>query len=409
MAQRKSRTWMILATIAVLAGVLTFVFWPRPVMVDMGIVAKIPLTVTIDEEAKTRVRDAYVVSAPIAGRVLRVDVEPGDSVTSGETVIARMLPLNPSALDVRTREQATATVSAAEAALRLARADLNKAMADKELADLDYDRARKLYKSGTVAQAALDRANRVWRASRASLDTSKAAISMREAELANTRAQLISFNEAPMPQVDTPAGEKVIPLTAPVTGRILRVMQKSETTLSAGTPILEIGDISNDLEIVVELLSTDAVQVRAGNRVLIEKWGQPYALHGLVERVEPWGFTKYSALGVEEQRVNAVIKFEDPAEKRQSLGHGFRVETRIIVWEAENALTVPASALFRQKGHWAVFTVVDGKAKYTSVDIGHSNGNYAEIINGLNEKDQIVLYPGPAIVDGVAVKQRNID
>lgn len=398
-----------MATIAVLAGVLTFVFWPRSVMVDMGIVAKTPLTVTIDEEAKTRVRDAYVVSAPIAGRVLRVDVEPGDSVTSGETVIARMLPLNPSALDVRTREQATATASAAEAALRLARADLNKAMADKELADLDYDRARKLYKSGTVAQAALDRANRVWRASRASLDTSKAAISMREAELANTRAQLISFNETPMPQVDTPAGEKVIPLTAPVTGRILRVMQKSETTLSAGTPILEIGDISNDLEIVVELLSTDAVQVRAGNRVLIEKWGQPYALHGLVERVEPWGFTKYSALGVEEQRVNAIIKFEDPVEKRQNLGHGFRVETRIIVWEAENALTVPASALFRQKGHWAVFTVVDGKAKYTSVDIGHSNGNYAEIINGLNEKDQIVLYPGPAIVDGVAVKQRNID
>lgn len=409
MAQRKSRTWMMLATIAVLAGVLTFVFWPRPVMVDLGTVAKMPLTVTIDEEAKTRVRDAYVVSAPIAGRVLRVDVEPGDSVTSGNTVIARMLPLNPSALDVRTREQATATVAASEAALRLARADLNKAMADKDLSDLDYDRARKLYKSGTVSRAALDRANRVWRASHASLDTAKAAISMREADLSNARARLISFSETPMPQTDTPAGEKVIPLTAPVTGRILRIMQKSETTVSAGTPILEIGDISNDLEIVVELLSTDAVQVKAGNKVLIEKWGQPHALHGLVERVEPWGFTKYSALGVEEQRVNAIIKFEDPLEKRQSLGHGFRVETRIIVWEAEKALAVPASALFRQKGHWAVFAVVEGRAKYTSVEIGHSNGDYAEIIGGLNENDKIVLYPGPAIVDDVAVKQRNVE
>ena len=262
MARKQSRIGMMIGTGALVAGVLVYAFWPSAVMVDMGAVTSGPMIMTIDEEAKTRVRDAYVVSAPIAGRVLRVDVEPGDSVIGGETVIARMLPLNPSALDVRTREQARATVSAAQAGLRVSRADLNKAIADKDLADLDLARARELRKKGTIAQIALDRAERVWRSARASFDTARAAISMREADLANARAHLISFTERRVPGSSVLVGDTAIPLTAPVSGRILRVMQESETTLAAGTPILEIGDISNDLEIVVELLSTDAVQVR---------------------------------------------------------------------------------------------------------------------------------------------------
>lgn len=400
---------MTLAVAAVIGGTLTYTFWPRPVPVDLGRAARGPMVVTIDEEAKTRVRNAYVVSAPIAGRVLRVDVEPGDPVIGGETVIARMLPLNPSALDVRTREQARAAVSAAEAALRLARADLNKAIADKELADLDLERAQALHEKGTVSKATMDRVRRVWRAAGASLDTAKAAISMREAELANARARLISFDDPRVAGSGEPAADNAIPLTAPVTGSILRVMQKSETTLAAGSPILEIGNISNDLEIVVELLSTDAVQVEPGNRVIIEKWGQPYPLSGVVERIEPWGFTKYSALGVEEQRVNAIVQFVDPLQKRQSLGHGYRVETRIVVWEAEDALTVPSSALFRAAGGWAVFVVDGGTATYRDVTIGHSNGLLAEVIDGLAEGEQIVLYPGPGIVDGTRVKQRIIE
>ncbi len=409
MIKRKSRIWITLGMAVLLTVTLTYTFWPRPVIVDMGKVTQAPMVVTINEEAKTRVRDAYVVSAPIAGRILRVEVEPGDAVTGGETTIASMLPLNPSALDVRTREQARATVSAAAAALRVARADFNKAVADKDLADTDLKRTRKLRKGSIVTQTELDKAVQLWKVSNASLDTAKAAISMREADLANARAQLISFSETPLPGTTIPASEEAIPLKAPISGRILRVMQKSKTTLAAGTPILEIGDISNDLEIIAELLSTDAVQVMPGNRVIIDKWGQPNPLKGIVERVEPWGFTKFSALGVEEQRVNAIIQFTDPLEQRENLGHGFRVETQIVVWETGNALTLPSSALFREKDKWAVFTVAAGRAQFRFIEIGHSNGILAEVLGGLEGGDSIILYPGPAISDGTLVKQRQID
>lgn len=409
MARKQSRMGMMIGTGAVVAGVLVYAFWPRAVMVDMGAVARGSMFMTIDEEAKTRVRDAYVVSAPIAGRVLRVDVEPGDSVVGGETVIARMLPLNPSALDVRTREQARATVSAAQAGLRVSRADLNKAIADKDLADLDLARARELRKKETIAQIALDRAERVWRSARATFDTARAAISMREADLANARAHLISFSERRVPGGAALPVETAIPLTAPVSGRILRVMQESETTLAAGTPILEIGDISNDLEIVVELLSTDAVQVQEGDRVIIEKWGQPNALSGVVERVEPWGFTKFSALGVEEQRVNALVRFVDPLEERDSLGHGFRVETRIVIWEGDDVLLAPSSALFREKGSWGVFVVEEGRAQFRSVEVVHNNGVKAEIAGGVVVGDRLILYPGPGILDGTKVEKRMLE
>lgn len=409
MTRRKSRTWMMLGTGALLGLTLAYTFWPRPVMVDMGKIARAPMAVTIDEEAKTRVRDAYVVSAPIAGRLLRVEVEPGDAVQGGETIIARMMPLPPSALDIRTREQARAAVSAAEAALRVARADLNKTIADKDLADLDLERVRKLRKSSIVAEAELDHAEQAWHSANATLDMAKAAISMREANLANERARLIGFSEPSTSGSSLSEGEDAIPLTAPVSGRILQVMQKSETTLAAGAPILEIGDISNDLEIVVELLSTDAVQVSAGDRVIIEKWGKPFPLSGIVERVEPWGFTKFSALGVEEQRVNAIIKFIDPLERRESLGHGYRVETQIVVWDTDDALTAPSSALFREKGKWAVFAVVDGRAHFKPIEVGHNNGVHAEILGGLEEGDKIILYPGPGITDGTLVIQRQFN
>lgn len=404
---------MTLGAGALLAGVLGYAFVPRPIVVDMGEAERAPMVVTIDEEAKTRVRDSYVVSAPIAGRLLRVEVEPGDVVEGGETTIAGMLPLNPSALDIRTREQAKASVEVAEAALRVARADHNKAMADQELADHELERARTLRKSGTVSQAALDQAQREARAAGASLDMAKAAISMREADLANARARLISFGDGAAGVTGTQAGADAIPLTAPVSGRILQVMQKSATTLAAGTPILEIGDIANDLEIVAELLSTDAVRVAPGNRVIVERWGGPEPLGGVVERVEPWGFTKYSALGVEEQRVKAIIRFTDPIEQRDSLGHGFRVETRIVIWQAEDALTVPSSALFRQgaesAGGWAVFTVEAGRARLTPVAVGRNNGVQAQILSGIKPGAAIVLYPGPGLIDGVRVERRELE
>ena len=416
MARKRSRTWMTAGTGALLGLALAYAFWPRPMPVDLGEVARAPMLVTIDEEARTRVRDAYVVAAPIAGRLLRVEVKPGDRVVGGETVIARMLPANPPALDVRSRAQAQAAVTAAEAAVQAARADLKKAISEKEFADADLARKRDLKGRGVTSQAAYDEAERAFRAAEANLDIAKASIAVREAELANARAQLITFQNPVAPgrfgvpsQLGASDIANSIPLTAPISGRVLRLIQESETTVSAGAAILEIGDISNDLEVEAELLSTDAVQVSAGDRVLIRKWGGTETLNGVVERVEPWGFTKISALGVEEQRVKAIIAFTDPPERRRSLGHGFRVETQIVIWEVENALVVPSSALFRQGDEWAVFVASGGRAKMTRLEIGRNNGTLAEVLSGLDAGTRVVLYPGPSLTDGQKIQERRIN
>ena len=395
---------MIFAGVVVLAFI--YALWPKPLVVDMIAPQRGQMVVTIDEEARTRVRDAYIVSAPIAGRLLRVEVEPGDEVQGGETVIANMLANPPSALDVRTREQARAGVSAAEAALRVSRADLNSALADQDLADSELVRYRALAATGTAPQALFDQAKRAKRGADAHVDTAKAAISMREAELANARARLIEFDQTSgMPGTEVAAGA-VIPLSAPISGRVLRVLQESEMTVSPGQPILEIGDTSNDLEVISELLSTDAVQVRTGDQVIIDKWGGEEPLHGVVDRVEPWGFTKFSALGVEEQRVNTIIRFSDPLENRAALGHGYRVEVQIVVWQSDDALIIPSSALFRVNGGWAVFAVRDGRARQIEVSAVQSNGPQTAISGNPDDLELIIPYPGSDLNNGSRVTQR---
>ncbi len=409
--KKYSRYVMMGAIAVLLVALFVWAFWPRAVPVDLGVVSRGTLTDTIDEEARTRVRDTYVVSAPIAGRLLRVEVEPGDEVIGGDSVIARMLAAAPSALDVRTREQARASVSAAEAALRVARADLNSAIASEDLAKTELSRARTLVEKGIGPQASLDTAVKAHKAARAAVDTAKAAISMREAELANARARLIEFNTPSKLDATDKDGTSggTIPLTAPISGRILRVVQESETTMGAGQPILEIGDVSNDLEVLTELLSTDAVQVKPGNQVLIDNWGGDAPLQGVVDRVEPWGFTKYSALGVEEQRVNTIIRFTDPLDQRSALGHGYRVEVKIVTWEQENTLLIPSSALFRQGDDWAVFRVSDSKVELKRVELIRNNGLIAGITSGVSEGDELVLYPSTALKDGTRVAKRGAD
>ncbi|SDI22185.1 efflux RND transporter periplasmic adaptor subunit [Aliiruegeria lutimaris] len=407
MASKKtSRRLITFVVLAALAGALVWAFRPQPVLVDMAEVTRGPMMVTIDEEARTRVHEPYVVSTPVAGRLMRVEVEPGDMVARGTTVVAQMLPINPSALDIRTREQARAAVTAAEAALRVARADLNKAIADNDLAQSDLERADRLTTSGTLSQASLERAQSVARAAQATLDTSEAAISMREAELDTARAQLIGFDDHGLAAALQITRESATPLFAPASGRILQVMQKSETTLPVGTPIMEIGNIEDDLEVVVELLSTDAVQVDVGDRVIIDKWGGAEPLSGEVVRVDPWGFTKYSALGVEEQRVNARIRFTDPPATRAALGHGYRVEARIVVWEKEDAIIVPASAIFRSNGGHAVFVVKDGIAELRAVELERSNGLQSSVLSGLAPGETIILYPAPGLSAGTTVARR---
>lgn len=407
-SRKKKHSRLVIMAAAALAiiALMVWAFWPKPIAVDLGKVTRGAMVDTIDEEARTRVRDTYVVSAPIAGRLLRVEVEAGDEVTGGESVIARMMAAAPSALDTRTREQAQASVKAANAALRLARADLNSTIAEQDLAQTELSRARIMVEKKIGAQERLDTATRSAKAANAAVDTAKAAISMREAELANARAQLIEFNEP-----DRLSGAKAdlsgtIPLHAPISGRVLRLIQESETTLGAGQPILEIGDVSNDLEVLVELLSTDAVKVSAGDRVLIDNWGGDAPLNGVVERVEPWGFTKYSALGVEEQRVNTIIRFTDPLNARAALGHGYRVEAQIVVWEDDDALLVPSSALFRQGEGWAVFRAIDGKAVLTPVTVARNNGVTASVSGDLTSGDDLILYPGAGLEDGTRITER---
>lgn len=407
MAKRKSRSFLTIAALLVTAAALTYAFWPRPLMVDMDVAKRGAMIQTINEEGRTRVHDAYVVSSPVAGRLMRVEAKPGDAVIRNETVVAQMRPLNPAALDIRTREQARAAVTAAEAALRVARADLNKAIADLEFADSEWQRSKQLAAKGSESQASLDRKQSTVRSASAIRDTAEAAIAMREAELANTRARLISFDD-PQP-TSAQADDHAIPLKAPTTGHILRVIQQSETTLTAGTPIMEIGNIENDLEVVVELLSTDAVQVSPGDRVIIEDWGGDATLAGEVERVDPWGFKKFSSLGVEEQRVNAVIQFTGPRDSRLRLGHGYRVEVRIVIWESDGSLIIPSNALFRDGEDWAVFKVIDGKAQQARVNIGRNNGIKAQILDGLKEGDPIILYPSAGITNGAKVAQRTME
>nr|WP_321443742.1 HlyD family efflux transporter periplasmic adaptor subunit [uncultured Cohaesibacter sp.] len=407
MAKRKSRSFLTIAALLVTTIALIYAFWPHPLMVDMDVAKRGAMIQTINEEGRTRVHDAYVVSTPVAGRLMRVEAKPGDAVIRNETVVAQMRPLNPAALDIRTREQARAAVTAAEATLRVARADLNKAIADLEFAQGEWQRSKQLAAKGSESRASLDRKKSTVRTASANRDTAEAAIAMRKAELANARARLISFDD---PQSATmQSDDRPIPLKAPTTGRILRIIQESETTLSAGTPIMEIGNIENDLEVVVELLSTDAVQVSPGDRVIIDDWGGEATLSGVVERIDPWGFKKFSSLGVEEQRVKAIIQFTGPRANRQRLGHGYRVEVRIVIWESKDALIIPSNALFRDGADWAVFKVIDGKAQQNRVTIGRDNGIKAQILDGLSEGDQIILYPSAGISNGTKVAEREIE
>tara|TARA_Y100000052_G_scaffold22253_2_gene22906 strand:+ start:2576 stop:3796 length:1221 start_codon:yes stop_codon:yes gene_type:complete len=397
-----SRFIIIVIVLLALAAFLTWSFWPSPEPVDFGKVERGSLVVTINEEARTRVHDVYVVSAPIAGHLLRVEVEVGDEVVGGETLVARMEASRPPAIDIRTRQQAEAAVRSAEAALRVARAELGRVEADRAFAETELARVQRIAAQGAASQADLERAERAMRTADAAMDTARAGISARQADLAQTRAQLIEFLEPGDAMAETR-----IPITAPVSGQVLRLLQESEAPVMAGQPILEIGDVPADLEVVAELLSTDAVQIEAGDRVIIDNWGGKNPLNGQVIRIEPFGFTKTSALGVEEQRVNVVIGFSDPIESYASLGHGYRVEVQIVAWEAEDTLVLPSSALFRVQDDWAVFIADDGTARRQIVEIDQNNGEFAAIKAGVSAGQDVILYPGPTIEDGIRVEARS--
>jgi HlyD family secretion protein len=396
------------AGVLVLAAAVGGAAWmlrPRPVAVDLATVTNAVMEVTVDDEAKTHMRHVYTVSAPVAGKVLRIsahleDHHVGDPVTADETVVAVMQPMAPSFLDVRSREELQAAVAAAEAAVKLAESEVRRTEAALEFSRTELQRAQTLARSETISTKALDRAKLDVETNEAALASAKAQLEVRKSERASAAARLIDPASVTQPQ----SASCCIQLRAPVTGRILKIVQESEAVVPSGAPLIEIGD-PLDMEVVADLLSTDAVQIKPGAPVRIDGWGGS-AIRGRVKRVDPAGFLKVSALGIEEQRVRTTIDFVDPPEAWSRLGHDYRVIVHVTVWNSENALTVPVGALFRKGDDWAVFAVKDGRARTTLVQIGHRNNRAAEVISGLSAADRVVLHPSDRVSDGTAVAER---
>lgn len=398
---RRKLTWVTGGALLVL--LLTAAFWPRPQPADVGVVERAPLIVTLDEEGETRVRDRFVISAPLAGKLLRIELEPGDPVEADETVLAIFQPQMPTPLDARSRAEAEAGARAARASLERARADRDRARAEYEFARSEAERFRRLAGDRIVSDNDLEAAQLAARSRAEALEAAEFAAETARHQLEVARARLLEGSDAGgNPGEDVAAGTPIA-LRSPIDGVVLRRMWESEAVVPAGEPLLEVGK-PDDLEIVADYLSADAVKIRPGDRVLIEEWGGDRPLEGRVRRVEPSGFLKISALGVEEQRVNVIVDFVDPPGARPGLADGFRVELRVVLWEGEAVLQIPTGSLIRDGDDWAVFAVEGGRARLRKVEIGRQGGLVAEVVSGLEENERIILHPGDSIVEGLRVE-----
>lgn len=397
--------------VALAAGGLAAVWlaWPAPIGVDLVRVTRGPMQVTIEDEGKTQVRHVYTVSAPIAGKVLRIShpasdhaisLHVGDPVEANHTVVATLQPMTPSFLDARSREQLEAELNAADAAIRQGEAEVRRLEAGLAFARTELQRAESLARSQTISAQALDKARLEVATNEAALASTRAQVDLRRSMRASAAARLIDPSSAPA----LSDGACCVRITAPVTGRVLKIVQESEAVVPAGAPLIHVGD-PLDLEIAADLLSTDAVKIEPGAAVRIDGWGgEP--LRGRVRRVDPAGFLKVSALGIEEQRVRVLIDFTDPPESWARLGHDYRVIVHVVVWSSDDALTVPIGALFRRGDEWAVFALRDGRAQTTPVRIGRRNNRVAQVEAGLVAGDLVVLHPSDRIRDGTAVAAR---
>ena len=384
---------------AVLAvvGLIVVAWIPNPVEVEVATVERGPMVVTVNEDGRTRVKDRYIVSAPITGNLARLDLEAGDTIERDQ-VIARLVPLPPPLLDSRTRAEAKARVDAAQAATRQSQAAVNRARYERDFAKQEADRALAVVEQGGLARSDADRAVSTYRSAQEALSSANfgARVAEHQLKLAQTALKQLSGK---------PEDAEQLEIISPVGGQVLKLFQESEGVVQGGMPILEVGD-PEALEIVVDVLSQDATRIPAGAAATIERWGGKNPLRGHVRVVEPSAFTKLSALGVEEQRVNVIIDLDDERALWSTLGDGYRVEARVSVWEGEDVLRVPASAVFRSEEAWATFVVEEGAAALRSVEIGETNGLETQVLSGLDEGDTVIAYPSDSVRDGVSVKAR---
>jgi HlyD family secretion protein len=386
------------AVLLLIVAALAYGFRPQPRLVDSASATRAPMRVDIEEEGKTRVIDRYIITAPVAGTTCRVDLDVGDSVEKGQMLV-NINPLQSQALDPRSRAEAEARVAAAEAALRAAEQNVDSARADADLASYELKRLEPLAKQGHISVDRLDQAGAQKRSTAAALRSAEFAVDVAKHELEAARTALrFTGNRSSNP-------EDMVQVLAPVSGRILKLQHECEGVVARGAPLLEIGD-TRSLEVETDVLSADAVKIKPGMPVLYERWGGEKPLTGQVLRVEPVGFTKISALGVEEQRVLIISDITSDPGQWQTLGDGYRVESRFILWEEPDVLQIPASALFRFDDQWALFVMKDNRARRRTVKVGQRNGLSAQILAGLMGGEAVITHPDDTIDDGVRVKRR---
>jgi HlyD family secretion protein len=384
----------VLFALALLVVIVVAALWPESIDVDVARVERGPLRVTVDEEGETRVRERFVISSPVAGRLERIELEPGDAVHHGQ-VLARLTPVAPALLDARTRAELEAAADAARAALGQARAERARAAAALQRAETSLKREEVLAKAGAVSIDQLEASRTSLRNAMEMDRASVFAAAQAEHNVEMARARL---------QPSSPGG-RAIEIHAPVDGVVLKRHHESEAVIPSGEPLLEIGDPTR-LEVVSDLLSTDAVRVSAGDPVEMVQWGGGQPLAGRVRRVEPSGFMKVSALGVEEQRVNVIIDFADPLAASRLIGDAYRVEVQIVIWAGTDVVQVPVGSLFRRGTDWAVFVVDNRRANIRTITIDHRNGTAAQVTKGLDAGSTVVLHPPDTLTDGARVKTR---
>ena len=384
--------------VAVLIGVA---LKPKPLAVDLAQAARGPMRLTIDEDGETRIKERYVVSAPLGGRLQRITHKAGDAVAAGETLLATIEPRDPALLDPRERAELEARVSAAGATVERTRALLQQTKADAALAQGELDRATKLKSTGAISRQEFDDASARAQATSEAVKSAESAVRVAEFELKQAEA---AYTRS-APGAATGGSNWNFPIQSPISGRVLRVLQESTKVVQPGDQLIELGD-PTDLEIWIDVLTTDAVQIEPEDDISLEHWGGKVPLHARVRRIEPAGFTKTSALGVEEKRAWVIADFTEPREKWAALGDNYRIEARIVIWQSDDVLKIPAGALFRHNEGWAVFRVSEGKAALRPLKIGHNNGLEAEVLEGLAPGDTIIIHPSDLVADGLRVMGR---
>jgi HlyD family secretion protein len=398
----RPRTIILAALGLAIVGALAWVaLREEPVPVDLATVERGPLRVTVDADGQTRIREIYEIASPIAGIALRSPVRVGDETVAGETLVAVVEPVASGLLDARSRQQAEAAVQEAEAGRAVAESRVRQAEEDLSYAQSQLDRARTLVERGVATTTQLEDATQQVALRTAALDAARASLRLAEGSLARAQAALIEPTDTSVERGE----DCCVRLLAPVDGRVLSVPVVSERPVLPGATLATIGAPS-DLEIVADLLSSDAVRLAPGAPAAVERWGGPDALAARLVRIEPSARTKVSALGIEEQRVDAVFEIISPPEAREGLGDGFSVFLRIVEWQTDDAVQVPLSALWRSGEDWAVFVVEDGAAVRREVEIGRRNAREAQVLSGLEPGEVVVTHPSDEVTSGTAIVDR---